>query len=77
MKHHKDRLDESLGERHGAERFHSQSMADHRHESHGMHEALKEEMHRHEAAMGHHQHHLEKHHKRAHDSQHGHDDYRY
>jgi hypothetical protein len=38
---------------------------------------LEEEKHRHEKAMEHQKHHMEKHHMRQHDSQHGHDDYKY
>lgn len=33
---HKDKMDESLGERHGKESKHKQSMKDRRHESEGM-----------------------------------------
>lgn len=74
------RLDESLGERDGAERFHQQSMSDRRHESEGMthkYAPLHEEKERHEEAMKHHFNHLQKHYGRGYDSQYGHDTYRY
>lgn len=92
MKHQglKERLDESLGARHGAESHHHQSMASRRHESEGMthhyaphhghhpmHHHLDEEKARHEQAMEHHKHHLERHHGRHYDSQYGHDHHKY
>ena len=83
MKHQelKDRLDESLGAKHGRESKHMQSMGARRHESESMthHYAphLEEEKHRHEAAMEHHRNHLERHHGRHYNAQHGHDRYKY
>ena len=47
------------------------------HMHHHMHDHLKEEAHRHEAAMDHHHHHLANHHSRHFDSQHGHDHHKH
>jgi hypothetical protein len=80
MKHQglKDRMDESLGERHRG--HHKQSMGDRRHEMEGMehhhhpmHAHMEEEKHRHHEAMEHHKHHLERHHGRHYNTQHGHE----
>ena len=61
----KERLDESLGVRDGAERSKEQSMASRRHESEGMTKhytpILDEERMRHEHATRHHMDHLERH----------------
>ena len=69
MKHQKlkDRLDESLGARHGAESHHMQSMGARRHESEGMshhygpHHGHHGEHHSHHGHMGHEGHHMHHH----------------